>query len=94
MDRQKPFYYTLSILCILAYAQIGCVSIPIVNLNGPGGVIVGTDSSGIIFSQQGRDLWIHEGVPSEWFIPDGLNWHISDMYWHAGNSIRLKKANK
>jgi hypothetical protein len=70
-----------------------CAHDPVTLPNGPGGVIVGTDATGVIFNNDGRTVWISEGVPAAWFEADGLNWHIDDPLYHQGNAIRLRRAN-
>lgn len=77
------------VLLFSIVALTACVSAPITEPNGPGGAVSAVDSMGVTFTDQGKALWIREGVPAEWFQGN----HLSDLYWHAGMQIRLKRAN-
>jgi len=81
------------ILLFSIAALVGCASIPIVKPDGPGGAVEGIDSTGVIFYQQGKDLWVSENVPAAWFTPDGKYWHLTNLLWRQGQAIRVKEMN-
>lgn len=71
----------------------GCAHLAVTEPTGPGGAIQSVDATGVTFTDQGKDLWIRESVPAEWFQKTDKGWHLSNLYWHAGNSIRLRLKN-
>lgn len=79
----------LPLICLLLCS---CVTPELTNVDGPGGAVV-PSTEGVTFTQQGRDLWIRESVPADWFVPTPQGYHLTDLQWHAGNSIRLKNKN-
>lgn len=75
-------------------ALLSCAHDPITKPEGPGGSVIGVTSTGLIFTQSGHDLWLREGVPASYFTEvQPKKWYISEINWHAGNAIRLKKVN-
>lgn len=81
-------------VALCALLLVGCITQPLTLPNGPGNVIVDTDSTGVIFNQAGKDLWVGEGVPEAWFVPVPKGYHLTDLQYHQGNAIRLKLANQ
>lgn len=90
MNRKTIFRYPQIALCIAACALAGCVHDAITLPDGPGGAIAGVDSTGVTFTTPGEALWISEGVPASWFSPAR---HLTNLQWHAGNQIRLRRVN-
>lgn len=87
-------------VCAFVFAALllcSCAHQPIVVPMGSGGAINKTEAPkhlhDVPFNAEGRALWISKGVPAEWFVVEGDHWIISDLHYHAGNSIRLKNAN-
>lgn len=84
--------YSVFVLVVLLS---GCAHLPITQpVAKTGVVIVGEDSTGFFFNQDGYNLWLREGVPSSFFTQaSGNRYHITDANWHAGNQIRISRAN-
>lgn len=87
--KAMALFTALAISAIIIAAAVllsSCVHQSVTQPVGPGGAIESVDSTGVTFTDQGKDLWIREGVPAEWFVGN----HLTNLQWHAGNSIRLK----
>lgn len=88
----EPLDYAAMLLLITACVfplLTGCAHDPVIAPDGLGGAILSIDATGVNFTDQGKELWVSEGVPREWFV----NNHLTDLQWHQGQSIRLKKFN-
>ena len=68
----------------------GCISYPTTELDGHGGVIVATDTTGCTFNDAGYALWQREGVPASFFTTTAQGHHITNQLYHEANSIRYK----
>lgn len=86
-------YFTLLILCLVGFNQMACTHLAVTQPVGPGGAIVAADANGITFNDQGKALWVGEGVPAAWFVSTSQGWHLTTLQWHEGNAIRLQRAN-
>lgn len=82
------YFLLLSIMGLTACAH-EAITRPV----GPGGAIIGVDSTGITFNDQGKALWVNESIPAEWFVKTSQGWHLTTLQWHQGNAIRLKRFN-
>lgn len=82
-----------ALLLCAPFLAMACAHLSVTDPSGPGGAIESVDSTGVTFTDQGKDLWVRESVPAEWFQKTDKGWHLSNLYWHAGNSIRLREKN-
>jgi hypothetical protein len=81
------------LLILFATLLAGCVHEAVVQPTGPGGAVLYSTKTGLVFGTEGHLLWLREGVPSDFFTNVGPErWYISNVNWHQGNQIRLKAA--
>lgn len=72
---------------------VGCATPAITLPDGPGGVIAAVDPTGCTFNDEGHALWLSEGVPASYFVEVPQGWHITNLLYHQGNSIRVLRVN-
>src|ERR1700742_440347 len=83
--QQVLIFWIAALGTALCLSLCSCVSIPITTPEGPGGVIVAVDPTGVTFNQVGKDLWVSKGIPASWFVQTKQGWHITKLQWHDGN---------
>lgn len=79
---------------LAALVLTGCMHEAVTPVTGPAVEGVSVTKTGVIFPQSVRDRWLEEGVPASYFtaLPHD-RFYISNVEWHAGNQIRLDRAN-
>jgi hypothetical protein len=71
----------------------GCAHEAVTQPTGPGGAVLYSTKTGLIFTEAGHSLWLREKVPASYFTQVGPGrWYINNVDWHSGNAIRLQAA--
>ena len=77
-----------ALLFCAALALVACVHYPTPSYSGPGGDVIGYDSTGFTVNTQGYSHLLSEGATPAMFTVTPTGYHITNGTWHDFQFVR------